>query len=69
MLINLKTIRIKKGYTLKQLAAKTGISKTNLNDLENLYRIHPSNTKIDKLLEVLGVTKVELEDENYPKFT
>lgn len=61
MLLNLKKIRIKQGYTLQQLSNATGISTTYLNDLENLYRINPSKQILDKLLAVLGVTLYELE--------
>lgn len=61
ILLNLKKIRIKQGYTLQQLSNATGISTTYLNDLENLYRINPSKQILDKLLAVLGVTLYELE--------
>lgn len=61
MLVKLKQIRINRRLTLKQLSALTGISTTYLNDLENLYRINPSKDKVNKLLEVLDVTKNELE--------
>lgn len=39
----------------------TGISKTYLNDLENLERINPSYKNINKLLDVLQVTLEELQ--------
>ena len=61
MLVNLKQIRVNKGLTLKQLSLLTGISKTYLNDLENLYRIDPSKDIVDRLIKVLNVTKNELE--------
>ena len=61
MLVNLKQIRVNKGLTLKQLSLLTGISKTYLNDLENLYRINPSKDIVDRLIKVLNVTKNELE--------
>ena len=61
MLVNLKQIRVNKGLTLKQLSLLTGISKTYLNDLENLYRINPSKDIVDRLIKVLNVTKTELE--------
>lgn len=61
MLVKLKQLRINRRLTLKQLSALTGISTTYLNDLENLYRINPSKDKVNKLLEVLDVTKNELE--------
>lgn len=45
MLVNLKQIRLNEGLSLKDLSKMTSISKTYLNDLENLYRINPSDNK------------------------
>lgn len=61
MLINLKKIRKEKGLTLKQLSMKTGISKSYLSDLENLYRINPSYKKVIEITKVLNTTIDKLE--------
>ena len=61
MLVNLKQIRLKEGLYLKDLSKMTSISKTYLNDLENLYRINPSDNKKDKIANALNTTIKELE--------
>ena len=61
MLINLKKIRKEKGLTLKQLSMNTGISKSYLSDLENLYRINPSYKKVIEITKVLNTTIDKLE--------
>lgn len=63
MLYNLKEIRISQGLTLKQLAIKTGISPTYLNDLENLKCNNPSYKIMQKLTKTLNRTIKDLEGE------
>ena len=61
MLKNLKQIRISKGLSLKQLSNMTNISKTYLNDLENLNRNNPSYIKMRTLTDKLEVSEKQLE--------
>ena len=61
MLKNLKQIRISKGLSLKQLSNMTNISKTYLNDLENLNRNNPSYIKMRILTDKLEVSEKQLE--------
>ena len=61
MLVNLKKIRKSQGITLKELSRISGISKTYLNDLENLYKINASDEVKSQISEALKVTINELE--------
>ena len=61
MLKNLKQIRISKGLSLRQLSNMTNISKTYLNDLENLNRNNPSYIKMRTLTDKLEVSEKQLE--------
>ena len=61
MLVNLKNIRKSREMTLKELSEISGISKTYLNDLENLYRINPSEIVKSQISKALKVTIKELE--------
>lgn len=61
MLVNLKQIRLNEGLSLKDLSKMTSISKTYLNDLENLYRINPSDNKKSRIAKALNTTIKELE--------
>lgn len=61
MLKNLKQIRISKGLSLRQLSNMTNISKTYLNDLENLNRNNPSYIKMRILTDKLEVSEKQLE--------
>ena len=61
MLVNLKKIRKSREMTLKELSKISGISKTYLNDLENLYRINPSEIVKSQISKALKVTIKELE--------
>lgn len=62
MLVGLKKIRINKGLTLKELSKKTGISTTYINELELLYKINPSEEKVEILANILNVSKEQLKD-------
>ena len=46
---------------MKDLSKMTSISKTYLNDLENLYRINPSDNKKSRIAKALNTTIKELE--------
>ena len=61
MLVNIKKIRESREMTLKELSEISGISKTYLNDLENLYRINPSEIVKSQISKALKVTIKELE--------
>ena len=61
MLKNLKSIRISKHLSLKQLSKITGLSTTYLNDLENLNRKEPSYSNLNKIVKALDTTIEELE--------
>lgn len=39
---DLKQLRIEKGYTLRGLEKRTGISSTYLNEIELGYKVNPS---------------------------
>ena len=62
MLVGLKKIRINRGLTLKELSKKTGISTTYINELELLYKINPSEEKVEILANILNVSKEQLKD-------
>jgi len=50
----LKQVRTDKGYTLKSLSKKTGISSTYLNEIELGYKVNPSMEIICDLSKGLG---------------
>lgn len=50
----IKDIRIKKGYTLKQLSRISGVSTTHINDIENNFK-KPSFSIILALCKALKV--------------
>ena len=50
----IKDIRIKKGYTLKQLSRISGVSSTHINDIENNLK-KPSFSTILALCKALRV--------------
>lgn len=53
--------RIKKGMTLKQLEAATGIGKTTLNNIENGL-VSPTLIQLEMIARALGVKMVDLFD-------
>lgn len=62
---NLEQERLKKGYSQKELAEKTGISRVSLNHYE-IGRMFPRDYSIDKILDALGVDMdYMLEDRPY----
>ena len=53
--------RIKKGMTLKQLEAVTGIGKTTLNNIENGL-VSPTLIQLETIARALDVKMVDLFD-------
>lgn len=56
---NIKKIRIKKGFTQKELASRIDVSQQFISDVENM-KIIPSLTMAFKIQEVLGVDLKEI---------
>ncbi len=65
ILTGLRTIRKNQGLTLKKLSMMAGISITYLNELELLYKVNPSEDKINVLMKTLNVSKKQLVKERY----
>ena len=55
---NIRKFRKEKGLTLNNLAKMCNMAPSYLSDLENNKSINPSNEKLNKLSEILGV-KIE----------
>lgn len=53
--------RVKKGMTLKQLEAATGIGKTTLNNIENGL-VSPTLIQLEMIARALDVKMVDLFD-------
>jgi transcriptional regulator with XRE-family HTH domain len=60
----LRKLRLDLGYSLDDLAAKAGVSKSYLWELENRDSPNPSADKLTKIAEELGVTTNYLLDDN-----
>jgi transcriptional regulator with XRE-family HTH domain len=60
----LRKLRIEKGFTLDSLAAKSGLSKSYIWELENRESQRPSAEKLTSLADVFGLTPTYfLEDD------
>ena len=57
-------IRIQHGLTLQQMAEKTGISKTTLNEIENDHR-SPTLETLVQVAKALDIKVTELFDSDY----
>jgi transcriptional regulator with XRE-family HTH domain len=57
---NLKVKRLSNELTQKQLAQKTGLSQSYINELENGRKSNPSMSVVVKLARALGVPVSEL---------
>lgn len=64
MKILLNKLRHEKGVTLEELAAKSGISKSTLNRIENEITF-PTMEHMEKLAMVLNVRISDLYDSKY----
>ena len=62
--INLKTNRLRKGYSLQKLADAIGASKAHIWDLETGRATNPSLEVLQKLSSVLDVPIASLVGEN-----
>lgn len=60
-MLHLKEIRLKKGFSVPQLVAKTGISRRTIQDIEKRGDCMLSNAYI--LAKALGVTLNEIYDD------
>jgi len=58
-MINLKLMRIKKGFTLKELAAKANLNYNTINSWE-LGEHSPSKEKLDVIAKVLECSVTDL---------
>ena len=52
-------LRIERGYTLRQLQEKSGVSKTQINQIEN-GKANPTIETLELLAKALGVNLPEL---------
>lgn len=57
-------VRIQKGYTLKQLEALSGISKSTINNIENGVTC-PTILQLEKLAKALDVRITDLFESDY----
>lgn len=57
-------IRIQHGLTLQQMAEKTGISKTTLNEIENDHR-SPTLETLVQVAKSLNIKVTDLFDSRY----
>lgn len=57
-------VRIQKGYTLKQLEALSGISKSTINNIENGITC-PTILQLEKLAKALDVRITDLFESDY----
>lgn len=64
MQIKVWECRVTKKLTLKQLEAKSGISKTSINDIEN-GKISPSLYQLECIAKGLNVKITDLFDSEY----
>ena len=58
-MLNLKLMRIKKGFTLKQLATKSNLNYNTINSWE-LGKHSPSNENLKVIAEVLDCSIADL---------
>lgn len=55
----IRSLRVKRGLTLKQVSKKTGLTNGVLSKIEN-FRVTPSLTTVTKIAEALEITLSEL---------
>lgn len=56
-------LRQEKGWTLKELSAKTGVSVSHISAIENGTRPNPSILRVTKLAKALGESLAYFDDE------
>lgn len=59
MQVKIWELRTAKGYSLRQLEKISGVSKTDINDIEN-GRISPTLDTLEMLAKALNVKLIEL---------
>lgn len=59
MQVKIWELRTAKGYSLRQLEKISGVSKTDINDIEN-NRISPTLDTLEMLAKALNVKLIEL---------
>ena len=64
MQIRLWEMRTAKGFTLMQLASKSGIGKSTLNNIEN-GKVSPTLIQIEKIASALNVKITDLFESEY----
>jgi len=57
-------IRTEKGYTLVELAKKSGLTKSTINNIEN-QRVSPTLRQLEKLAIALDTRIMDLFDSEY----
>lgn len=57
----IKSKRLEKGISLRELASKIGISPSYMSDIEKGRRNAPNKEKVDKIAEVLFYSEEEIE--------
>lgn len=57
----IKSKRLEKGISLRELASKVGISPSYMSDIEKGRRNAPNKEKVDKIAEVLFYSEEEIE--------
>lgn len=59
MKINLRKLRLQKGFTIKELSNKSNVSKATISKIEN-HEIQPTILTICKLCSALNTTICEM---------
>lgn len=59
MKINLRKLRLQKGFTIKELSHKSNVSKATISKIEN-HEIQPTILTICKLCSALNTTICEM---------
>ena len=58
----IKSKRLEKGISLRELASKVGISPSYMSDIEKGRRNAPNKEKVDKIAEVLFYSEEEINE-------
>lgn len=60
LVFNIKNIRLKKGISIYKLSQISGISRTNIRDLENNKIFNPTINTLEKIANALSVNIKDL---------